>query len=76
MKKIIILWGIKIYAKHDNKTMKKLFSIMSNLQFHYHFKLDFRKIDQHAGGKWLIHGTKHCDDNQLQSLEILRKISL
>ena len=35
--------------------MKKLFPIMSNLQTHYHFKLDF----QHTGGKWLIHGTKH-----------------
>ena len=76
MKIIIILWGIKIYAKNDNETMKKLFSIMSNLQTHYHFKLDFQKIDQHAGGKWLIHGTKHHNDNQLQSLEIPRKISL
>ena len=22
------------------------------------FKLDFQKVDQHTGGKWLIHGTK------------------
>ena len=29
---------------------------MSNLQT-YHFKLDFQKVDQHTGGKWLIHGT-------------------
>ena len=36
--------------------MKKLFSIMSNLQTNYHFKLDFPKMDQHTGGKWLIHG--------------------
>ena len=43
MKRIIILWGIKIYAKRDNKTMKRLFSIMSNLQTHYHFKLDYQK---------------------------------
>ena len=41
------------------KTMNMLFSIMSNLQTHYHFKLDFRKVDKHSGGKWLIHGTKH-----------------
>ena len=27
---------------------------MSNLQTHYHFKLDFQKVDQHTGGKWLI----------------------
>ena len=26
---------------------------------------------QHTGGKWLIHGTKHHKDNQLQSLELL-----
>ena len=29
---------------------------MSNLQTYY-FKLDFQKVDQHTGGKWLIHGT-------------------
>ena len=44
---------------------------MSNLQTNYHFKLDF----QHTGGKWLIHGTKRRKDNQLQSLEIPRRIS-
>ena len=27
---------------------------MSNLQPYYHFKLDFQKVDQHTGGKWLI----------------------
>ena len=49
---------------------------MSNLQSHYRFKLDFQKADQHTEGKWLhvIHGTKHHKDNQLQSLEIPRKI--
>ena len=26
-------------------------------------------MDQHTGGKWLIHGTKRRNDNQLQSLE-------
>ena len=31
---------------------------MSNIQTYYHFKLDFQKVDQHTGGKWLIHGTK------------------
>ena len=40
--------------------MKMFFFIMSNYsQTHYHFKLDFPKVDQHTGGKWLIHGTKH-----------------
>ena len=41
---------------------------MSNLQTYYHFQLDFQKVDQHTGGKWLIHGTKRLKDNQLQSL--------
>ena len=36
---------------------------MSNLQTHYHFKLDFQNVDQHTGVKWLIHGTKHHKDN-------------
>ena len=44
---------------------------MSNLQTYYHFQLDFQKVDQHTGGKWLIHGTKRRKDNQLQSLELL-----
>ena len=55
--------------------MKKLFSVMSNLQTHYHLKLDFQKVDLHTGGKWLIHGTKHHKDNPLQSLELPSKIS-
>ena len=45
--------------------MKKLASIMSHLQTHYYFKLDFKKVDQHTGGKWSIQGTKHRKDNQL-----------
>ena len=32
--------------------------------------LDFQKVDQHAGGKWLIHDTKRCKNNQLQSLKL------
>ena len=54
--------------------MKGLFSIMSNLQTHYHFKLDFQNVDQHTEGTWLIHGTKLRKDNQLQSLELPSKI--
>ena len=64
---IVILLGNKIYVK----TMKKWFSIMSHLQTHYHFKLDFQKVDQHTVGNFLIHGTKQRKDNQLQSLELL-----
>ena len=52
--------------------MKRLFSIMSNSQTHYYFKLDFLNVDHHTVGKWLIHGTKHREDNHLQSLELCR----
>ena len=48
--------------------MKKLFSIMSNLETYYYFKLDFLKVAQHTGDKWSIHGTKQRKDSQLQSL--------
>ena len=47
---------------------------MSNLQTYY-FKLDFQKVDQHTGGKWLIHGTKRRKVNQLQSLELPCRIT-
>ena len=32
--------------------------------------IDFQKVDQHTGGKWLIHHAKRRKDNQLQSLEL------
>ena len=53
-----------------NIRKKKKNSLTSNLQTYFHFKLDFQKVDQHTGGKWLIHGTKRRKDNQLQSLEL------
>ena len=55
--------------------MKQLLSIMSNLQTHYHFKLDFQKVDQNTRDRWLIHGIKNHIDNQLQSLELPCRIS-
>ena len=39
---------------------------MSNPQPNCCLKFDFQKVDQHAGGKWLIHDTKRRKDNQLQ----------
>ena len=38
-------------------------------------KFDFQKVDQHAGGKWLIHDIKRRKDNQLQSLKLPCRIS-
>ena len=43
--------------------MKKLFTIMLNVQTHYYSKQHFQKVDQHTEGKWLIHGTNHRTKN-------------
>ena len=56
----------------NNQKQQKLFCLMSNLQTYY---LDFQKVDQYRGDKWLIHGTKRRKDNQLQSLELPCRIS-
>ena len=41
----------------NNQKQQKMFSLMSNLQTYFIIlKLDFQKMDQHTGGKWLIHG--------------------
>ena len=47
---------------------------MSNLQPNC-LKFDFQMVDQHAGGKWLIHDTKRSKENQLQSLKHPCRIS-
>ena len=47
------------------KTNEGTLSIMSNLQPTCCLKIDFQKVDQHAGGKWLILDTKRRKDNQL-----------
>ena len=69
-------WCIKTWL-HMSKHKKKIdsLSIMSNLQPNCCLKFDFQKVDQHAGGKWLIHDTKRRKDNQLQSLKLPCRIS-
>ena len=57
------------------KKNEDMLSSMSNLQPNWCLKFDFEKVDQHAGGKWLIHDTKRRKDNQLQSLKLPCKIS-
>ena len=39
------------------------------------FQTRIPKVDQHTGGKWLIHGTKHRKDNQLQSPSIIATVA-
>ena len=38
---------------------------MSNLQPYCCLKVEFKKVDKHAGGKWLIQYTKRRKDNHL-----------
>ena len=58
----------------NNQEQQKVVSLMLNLQTYCHFKLAFQKVDQHTGGKQLIHGIKRREDNQLQGLELPCKI--
>ena len=48
---------------NNKKNANKSFSFWSSLQAYYRFKLDLQKVNQHTGGKWLIHSTKHHKDN-------------
>ena len=59
----------------SNQKQQKIVFPYVKLRTYYYFKLDFQKVDQHTGGKWLIHGTKRRKDNQLQSLELPCRIS-
>ena len=75
-----MIWCIKTYIIAYVKTHTKIryiimsYIIMSHLQPNCCLKFDFQKVDQHAGGKWLIHDTKRRKDNQSQSLKLLCRI--
>ena len=72
-----MVWCIKTYIIAYIKIQKNedILSIMPNLQPSCCLKIDFQKVDQHAGGKCLIHDTKRHKDNQLQSLKLPSRIS-
>ena len=57
------------------KNNEDILSSMSTLQPNWCLKIDFQKVDQHAGGKWLIHDAKRHKDNQLQRLKLPCRIS-
>ena len=63
------------YCISRNIKNEDILSSMSNLQPNWCLKIDFQKVDQHAGGKLLIHDTKRRKDNQLQSLKLPWRIS-
>ena len=64
-----MIWCIKTYiiayVKTQTNKIHYPLSIMSNLQPNCCLEFDFQKVDQHAGGKWLIHDSKRRKDNQL-----------
>ena len=63
-----------LYLLHDiTRTVR--FCNNSTLQSNFCLKIDFQKVDQHAGGKWLIHDTKRRKENQLQILKLHCRIS-
>ena len=88
LEKIKNIYEVKIKPKNDmmyhdiydcicqnTKKNEDILSSMSNLQPNWCLKIDFQKVDHHAGGKWLIHDTKRRKDNQLQSLKLPCRIS-
>ena len=74
-----MIWCIKTYIIAYVKTHKKIkiyYPLCQTYSTTGCLKFDFQKVDQHAGGKWLIHYTKRRKDNQLpQSLKLPCRIS-
>ena len=53
------MWGVEI-CKIYSKIMKKYHHCVK-FTYPLSFQTRIPKVDQHTGGKWLIHGTKHHD---------------
>ena len=72
-----MMWSIKTYIIAYVKTQKNKINYPSCQTYSptVVLKFDFQKVDQHAGGKWLIHDTKRRKDNQLQILKLPWRIS-
>ena len=60
-----MIWCIKTYIMAYVKTQKnKIYYPLYQSTAQLLFKIRFPKVDQHAGGKWLIHDTKRRKDNR------------
>ena len=80
-----MIWCITTYiiaymSKHKKiryiiHYVKPTFQLLFKIILLSCLKFDFQKVDQYAGGKWLIHDTKRRKDNQLQSLKLPCRIS-
>ena len=60
----------------NTKKNEDILSSMSNLQPNWCLKIDFQKVDQHAGGKWLIHDTKRRKDKVAKTETPLQNIQI
>ena len=60
---------------HNTKIMKIHYPLCQTYSKTVVLKIDFQKMDHHAGGKWLIHDTQSRNDNQFQSLKLPCRIS-
>ena len=66
---MIMSWDMCNYLR-ELKTMKKSCFDYIKLKDQLSFKTNFKKWTNTPEEKRLIHGTKHSQDNQLQSLEL------
>ena len=70
-----MIWCIKTYYIAYVKSQKNKINYPLCQTYNCCLKFDFQKVDQRAGGNWLIHDTKRRKDNQLQSLKLPCRIS-
>ena len=54
--------------------MKKAFSVMSIIHINFLLKLNLKNVDQHTGGKWLIHHTKYHKNHGCLTLFLRGKV--
>ena len=52
---------------NNQKQQKSCFTLWDVKRTHLSIKLDFQKVEQHTGGKWLIHGSKRRKDNDCKA---------
>ena len=62
-------------SKYKKKWRYTIHYVKPTAQLLKLLKIDSQNVDQHAGGKWLIHDTKRRKGNQLQSLKLPCRIS-
>ena len=63
----IYIYYIYKHNKNNDKVVRYYVNFTNPLSFQTRLP---KQVDQHTGGKRLIHGTKHHKDNQLHSLEL------